>query len=97
MSIDDDDEESFESCCADALDALGQNPPDLETAGLYLGDARSAEGGREERILLDEIDSLLRAGLVDDARHRLRLWVKPKFDSVEECKARYAEQMGRAA
>ena len=35
----------------------------------------------------DEIDVVIRAGLNDDALHRLRLFTHPKFPSVDECKA----------
>ncbi|WP_157791281.1 hypothetical protein [Bradyrhizobium japonicum] len=41
----------------------------------------------EAVAIRDEIDAVIRAGLHDDAMHRLRLFTHPKFPSVDECKA----------
>lgn len=38
-------------------------------------------------IASDEIDAAIRAGLHDDALHRLRLFTNPKFPSVDDCEA----------
>lgn len=39
----------------------------------------------EEVGIRDEIDAVIRAGLYDDAIHRMRLFTHPKFPSVDEC------------
>lgn len=39
----------------------------------------------EDVAIRDEIDAVIRAGLYDDAMHRLRCFTHPKFPSVDEC------------
>jgi len=38
-----------------------------------------------------EIDALIRAGLHDDALHRMSVYLNPKFQSVEECEQHVGE------
>lgn len=39
----------------------------------------------DDVAIRDEIDAVIRAGLHDDAMHRLHLFIHPKFPSVAEC------------
>ncbi|MGJ4942439.1 hypothetical protein ACQR1W_17830 [Bradyrhizobium sp. HKCCYLS1011] len=73
-----------------------------DLAALQSADAALAEGdpmvARRHLATLDnlevadEIDALIRAGLHDDAAHRLNLFINPKFPSLEECIAHIGER-----
>lgn len=54
-----------------------------------LGDIPGAPQLRLLVSLLEEIISLLRDGLFDEAGRRLQCWMEPKFFSVADCEAQY--------
>ncbi|MDX3966114.1 MAG: hypothetical protein QHD01_05880 [Bradyrhizobium sp.] len=61
-------------------------------AGAALGAGDSMVARRhlatlDDVAIRDEIDALIRAGLNDDAMHRLHLFTHPKFRSVDDCEA----------
>ncbi|WLA86855.1 hypothetical protein [Bradyrhizobium elkanii] len=41
----------------------------------------------EDVAIRDEIDAVIRAGLYDDALHRLRCFTHPKYRTADECAA----------
>ncbi|AVT76609.1 hypothetical protein RPPS3_25460 [Rhodopseudomonas palustris] len=72
------------------LDALNTSPADVDGAIELLSELRD----RTNFVFVDEVDSLLRAGLLDDAKHRLQLWISPKYPSVAACEDEYRRAMG---
>ncbi|MEY9128293.1 hypothetical protein ABIA09_007855 [Bradyrhizobium yuanmingense] len=59
-------------------------------AALSVGDsmvARRHLATLDDVAVRDEIESLIRADLHDDAKHRLHLYTHPKFRSVDDCEA----------
>jgi hypothetical protein len=67
----------------------------LTRAYLALADGDSAISRRflasVDTAFAQEIDGLIRAGHYDDAVHRLRAYLHPKYQSVEECKQHVGE------
>lgn len=44
---------------------------------------------------MGEIDNLLRAGNLSEAKFRLERWRHPKWEQLADCEAQYQQAMGR--
>lgn len=106
----DDDEgrakDEFDGALADAMDELMSVSPDISIVREHLIGAFWANdeigdfdlnGQNERGGFLAEIGRLVDVSLFDDARHRIDLWLHPKFVDVAECQAKYNEAMGVAS
>ncbi|WP_296741384.1 hypothetical protein [Mesorhizobium sp.] len=61
-----------------------------------IGELSGADRHKDLAAIANEVESLLRAGLVDDARLRVDRWLHPKWESEEACEEKYFEAMGVA-
>lgn len=73
---------------AKALDAGA--PPE---ASRILAHWNGERGNAADEIFAGEIESLLRAGEIADARHRIHKYLNPKFSSVASSKYAYDKAM----
>jgi hypothetical protein len=82
----------------DVAEALDKKNTDIRRAQSLVRELIEALSGsgqhKDLAAIANEVEDLLRTGLVDDARLRVDRWLHPKWESEEDCEERYFETMG---